>query len=298
MLDRHHARAIAPDGLLARKESTTWTYYTFDHRGNVDHKLSSSQSVTITRCLDAWGQGVETVFPSSEDPWGYNGKWGYYYDRTTKLYVCQHRWYDASTGRWLNRDPIGFAGGVNVYGYCANAAVAGVDSSGLSISDKVTAAALIAAGSATSGEEDAAEEAATRALERLGGIVPDVNEAISDELSTVEENTCELTKNLRTNMQRAGEVFSDGKDHAAHIVAQTAKRAQETRTMLEGVGIYLHDPANGVLVRAATHMKSHTNEYYRLVHEILHDADGPDDFIEKLEKLGDMIKGGGFTRLY
>ncbi len=39
--------------------------------------------------------------------------------------------YDASAGRWLNRDPIGLAGGMNLYGYCAGGPVGRIDESGL-----------------------------------------------------------------------------------------------------------------------------------------------------------------------
>ncbi|MEQ1932417.1 MAG: RHS repeat-associated core domain-containing protein [Fimbriimonadaceae bacterium] len=126
---------FAPDGLIARKEGSTWTYYTFDAQGNVVHKLNSSNQPTAARLLDAWGQGVETTLPRNIDPWGYNAKWGYYYDRETSLYYCQNRMYDASTGRWLNRDPIGTSGGINLYGYCGNGANGNADPSGLSKRD-------------------------------------------------------------------------------------------------------------------------------------------------------------------
>jgi RHS repeat-associated protein len=126
-----NVNVYAPDGLVARKEGSTWSYYTFDMQGNVINKLSSSEAVTSGRLLDAWGQGVETVLPITIDPFGYNAKWGYYYDRETQLYLCQHRMYDASAGRWLNRDPIGYAGGVNLYGYCGGGPVGSADPSGL-----------------------------------------------------------------------------------------------------------------------------------------------------------------------
>ena len=87
--------------------------------------------MTAGRLLDAWGQGVETNLPRNIDPWGYNAKWGYYYDRETQLYLCQHRMYDASTGRWLNRDPIGLAGGINLYGYGSSNPIWGADPLGM-----------------------------------------------------------------------------------------------------------------------------------------------------------------------
>ena len=40
------------------------------------------------------------------------------------------RWYDPSTGRFLQRDPIGILGGINVYAYAANEPTAVVDPSG------------------------------------------------------------------------------------------------------------------------------------------------------------------------
>ncbi|MBD3284629.1 hypothetical protein GF395_04285, partial [Candidatus Uhrbacteria bacterium] len=48
--------------------------------------------------------------------------------------VLQHvgaRWYDAGVGRFMQRDPIGVGGGLNVYVYCWNGPLSGVDPSGL-----------------------------------------------------------------------------------------------------------------------------------------------------------------------
>ena len=41
------------------------------------------------------------------------------------------RWYDPSTGRFLQRDPIGISGGLNVYAYAQNNPLASVDPDGL-----------------------------------------------------------------------------------------------------------------------------------------------------------------------
>jgi RHS repeat-associated protein len=41
-------------------------------------------------------------------------------DNESGLSDFGRRWYDADTGRWLNRDPLGELGGTNVYAYAAN----------------------------------------------------------------------------------------------------------------------------------------------------------------------------------
>ena len=74
--------------------------------------------------FNAWGQmnyRVPEGIPATDDwnnVWAYNARWGYQYDQATGYYYCQQRYYDPGNGRWVTRDPIGYAGGVNVYGYC------------------------------------------------------------------------------------------------------------------------------------------------------------------------------------
>ena len=48
---------------------------------------------------------------------GFGGQYGYYTDRETGLVLMGHRYYDPGTGRFLTRDPIGYGGGMNLYGY-------------------------------------------------------------------------------------------------------------------------------------------------------------------------------------
>ena len=191
-----NVNVYAPDGLVARKEGSTWSYYAFDMQGNVINKLSSSEAVTSGRLLDAWGQGVETVLPITIDPFGYNAKWGYYYDRETQLYLCQHRMYDASAGRWLNRDPIGYAGGVNLYGYCGAGPVGSADPSGYAM-DSVrvgvlrggkdmaeTVAIALGVGAAATGGYLAvdmdARESVGGTISRLAGRIGTVCEPVTD----------------------------------------------------------------------------------------------------------------------
>lgn len=43
----------------------------------------------------------------------------------------RQRYYDPGLGRWLSADPIGFSGGLNLYGYCGQNPTNGVDPLGL-----------------------------------------------------------------------------------------------------------------------------------------------------------------------
>jgi RHS repeat-associated protein len=53
-----------------------------------------------------------------------------YQDDETDLRYYGYRYYNASTGRWLSRDPITERGGKNVYGFVANCPVGRVDKDG------------------------------------------------------------------------------------------------------------------------------------------------------------------------
>src|SRR5690606_22144392 len=48
------------------------------------------------------------------------------------LYYFGYRFYDPLTQRWMNRDPIGEAGGINLYGFVGNGPIDNVDRLGLS----------------------------------------------------------------------------------------------------------------------------------------------------------------------
>jgi len=56
---------------------------------------------------------------------------GQYYDQETEFHYNYHRYYDPQTGRYLTPDPIGLAGGMNLYAYVGNDPVNGVDPTGL-----------------------------------------------------------------------------------------------------------------------------------------------------------------------
>jgi len=72
-------------------------------------------------------------WPAISDPWGniqqeYNPHGieqnirlpGQYHDRETDLYYNYRRYYDPKIGAYINQDPIGLDGGLNLYGYVSD----------------------------------------------------------------------------------------------------------------------------------------------------------------------------------
>ncbi len=60
---------------------------------------------------------------------------GQYFDTESELHYNHHRYYDPSLGRYLRPDPIGLAGGVNLYLYAFNNPVNLIDPFGLDVAD-------------------------------------------------------------------------------------------------------------------------------------------------------------------
>ena len=116
-------------GLVSRNTSSGSTFYEFDPQGTVVQRLNSAGGNTITSTADAFGAVVNSGTVS--DPFGYEAQQGYYTDQSTGLLLTTFRYYDPGTGRFLNRDPLSYAGGMNLYGYCGNGPLAGTDPLGL-----------------------------------------------------------------------------------------------------------------------------------------------------------------------
>ena len=69
---------------------------------------------------DAFGLDLAVYVNGENDPGygvGFGGQHGYYTDPETGLQLLTHRYYDAGTGRFVTRDPIGYKGGINLYGW-------------------------------------------------------------------------------------------------------------------------------------------------------------------------------------
>ena len=79
----------------------------------------------------------------------FGSQYGYYSDSETALELLGYRYYDPAQGRFLNRDPIGMSGGMNVYTYVGNDPAADADPTGLwAISIGATAIGFLPIGAA------------------------------------------------------------------------------------------------------------------------------------------------------
>jgi len=119
--------SFSASGLVSRHVNTISVFYAFDPQGSLPQRLDSGQNVLSHHFYTAQGAPIST---STADPFGYKAQWGYYTHHETGLQLLTHRYYDPQAGRFLTRDPIGYAGGVNLYGYVTNNYVNRIDPRG------------------------------------------------------------------------------------------------------------------------------------------------------------------------
>jgi RHS repeat-associated protein len=105
------------------------TNRTICHTDDVSVRALSNEGQTVSRSgiYDAYGNEYLATGILSQ---GYGGLWEYYTDETQLQYLS-FRYYDPKNGRFLSRDPIGYEGGLNLYGYVDNNPVMYVDPWGL-----------------------------------------------------------------------------------------------------------------------------------------------------------------------
>jgi RHS repeat-associated protein len=109
-----------------------------DHLGSVRLVVDTRPDPVPNRIVqrmeyDEFGRVLVDTNPGFQ-PFGFAGG---LYDRDTGLVRFGARDYDAVTGRWTAKDPIGFRGGMNVYAYTSNRPIDRRDSTGLFFEEAV-----------------------------------------------------------------------------------------------------------------------------------------------------------------
>jgi RHS repeat-associated protein len=102
------------------------TYYFANELGSIVGMANNVDFSTQTQQFDAWGIKLAGTVPQSAQ-YGYAGREP---DETGLLYN-RARYYSPNVGRFVGRDPIGLAGGLNPYAYVGNNPINRTDPSGL-----------------------------------------------------------------------------------------------------------------------------------------------------------------------
>ena len=108
--------------------------------GDIDGIFDADMNLIGEYVYDAWGNctieaaGADNIEIMEINPFRYRG---YYWDKELNLYYLQTRYYDPETGRFINADGIEYAleqlqqlNGLNLYAYCFNNPIMGVDEDG------------------------------------------------------------------------------------------------------------------------------------------------------------------------
>lgn len=104
------------------------SYHVQDELGNILGLVENGAYVSQTLSYDAWGTPTETGIGYNNQLYWKSLKWE---GDVISLYYMRNRWYDSETGRFMSEDPIGLAGGINLYAFAGNDPVNGSDPFGL-----------------------------------------------------------------------------------------------------------------------------------------------------------------------
>ena len=119
-------------GLLARVDQAVdkTHFYLYDSNGNVGQLVDTGDgALAASYEYDPYGNIIASIGSyATENPFRFSTK---YFDSETGLIDYGLRYYFSALGKWLNRDPIGEEGGLNLYGFVLNDPVNFVDPWGL-----------------------------------------------------------------------------------------------------------------------------------------------------------------------
>jgi RHS repeat-associated protein len=120
-------------------------YYHYDGIGSTIAITNSSGNVVKSYSYDTFGKMTSESIEQFSNPFRYVGKYGVM-DDGNGLLDMRARYYDPEIGRFINKDPIGWRGGINMYAYVLNNPVNFVDPLGLAYGRGLGQVSLIVEG--------------------------------------------------------------------------------------------------------------------------------------------------------
>ncbi|KFG92231.1 hypothetical protein GQ56_0138615, partial [Burkholderia paludis] len=108
--------------MLLRLADERPRYYQCDQIGTPQEVTDEAGEVAWSARYKAWGEAKEVISEAARkagirNPIRFQGQ---YFDHETGLHYNRHRYYDPNSGRFICKDPIGLAGGINVFQYAPN----------------------------------------------------------------------------------------------------------------------------------------------------------------------------------
>ncbi|MBE9182617.1 hypothetical protein IQ268_29180 [Oculatella sp. LEGE 06141] len=125
-LSQRYLHGTQVDQVLAQENGSGETvWHLTDHLGTVKNLVDGSGAVVNYVKYDSFGKVVSETNGAIGSRYQFTGR---EFDAETGLYFYRARYYDASVGRFVSEDPIGFAGGdANLFGYAKNQPVNNTD---------------------------------------------------------------------------------------------------------------------------------------------------------------------------
>ena len=115
-------------GLLAVSINSNFYFPAYDNNGNITKYIDENGNIVAAYEYDAFGR---TISLTGTMAYFFRHRFSTkYFDPETGFYYYGYRFYSPTFMRWLNRDPIEEAGGLNLYGFCGNSPSCVIDFAG------------------------------------------------------------------------------------------------------------------------------------------------------------------------
>jgi RHS repeat-associated protein len=112
---------------VAMRVAGDWFWFLNDHLGTPRKMVDASGAVVWKAAYLPFGRAI-VAKADVENNLRFPGQ---YFDAETGLHYNWHRYYDPGTGRYFTADPIGLAGGINLFVYVSNNPINAIDPYGL-----------------------------------------------------------------------------------------------------------------------------------------------------------------------